>query len=554
MSEDIKLTASGQKIIVSASGPQGPPGSGAGVVSDSTLSGDGSVGDPLMVANPFTAADETKLDGIETGAQVNTIDAGDNVSELVNDAGYITSSSLPADTDDLTEGITNLYYTEARVSANSDVVANTAKNTYPPADASKLAGIEAGAEVNTINAGDNVSLLVNDVPYFDSASTNTILIDSSLSSIATYLSGGVYTLPNDTAFVFVDQTYDFGTDTIDFSHTDGCYFMRSTCIPTITYTGTGAFITNSASGTLLNIERMFINTPNGNAFTLTGNGGSGNSLIIKLVVLLAQENASTITDFAFLTGEFPIVIAAKTGIISTNVDIHNIVNPQLNSGQDVGGTFLRVTGTGSLCKVTSVDSRPTASESFLDIDSGYTGGVSVTGGVHVDVGSFFKAGGKNQATIGVKVSSVANVPDSKKLGSAYSVGNTATTTASSGGADLDFSGGGLVSATGIIERWQVSDSSNGEIEYLGNEDFSGHYDCIIIAEPPGSETYTFEVLKNGSPLPEGLEFSLSTGGSGETSIPIKVPISAVTNDKFKIQVSEPGSKDIDILSIIIEAD
>ena len=43
----------------------------ASVSSDATITGDGTSGDPLAVANPFTAADETKLDGIETGAEVN---------------------------------------------------------------------------------------------------------------------------------------------------------------------------------------------------------------------------------------------------------------------------------------------------------------------------------------------------------------------------------------------------------------------------------------------------------------------------------------------------
>lgn len=77
------------------------------------------------LAGVMSSADKTKLDGIEAGAEVN-----------------------PTSTDGLSEGSTNLYYTDARVSANSDVVANTAKNSYPTADATKLAGIEAGAEVN----------------------------------------------------------------------------------------------------------------------------------------------------------------------------------------------------------------------------------------------------------------------------------------------------------------------------------------------------------------------------------------------------------------------
>lgn len=54
----------------------------------------------------------------------------------------------PSTTDELTEGTTNLYFTDARVEANSAVSANTAKRSYPLADETKLAGIAAGAEVN----------------------------------------------------------------------------------------------------------------------------------------------------------------------------------------------------------------------------------------------------------------------------------------------------------------------------------------------------------------------------------------------------------------------
>jgi len=99
-----------------------------------------------------------------------------------------TVSGGATDTDGLTEGSTNLYFTDARVAANSAVTANTAKvgittqqasditannakisytdasavaantakNSYPSADASKLAGIAAGAEVN-VNADWNAT-------------------------------------------------------------------------------------------------------------------------------------------------------------------------------------------------------------------------------------------------------------------------------------------------------------------------------------------------------------------------------------------------------------
>ncbi|MBN1111960.1 MAG: DUF1566 domain-containing protein, partial [Bacteroidales bacterium] len=49
---------------------------------------------------------------------------------------------------DITANNAKVGYTDALVSANADVVANTAKNSYPTTDATKLAGIEAGAQVN----------------------------------------------------------------------------------------------------------------------------------------------------------------------------------------------------------------------------------------------------------------------------------------------------------------------------------------------------------------------------------------------------------------------
>lgn len=92
--------------------------------------------------NKFTtASDITKLSGIEAGAEVN-----------------------PTSTDELSEGSTNLYYTDARVSANSavaantakvgittqqasDITANNAKISFDSASSTKLSGIEAGADV-----------------------------------------------------------------------------------------------------------------------------------------------------------------------------------------------------------------------------------------------------------------------------------------------------------------------------------------------------------------------------------------------------------------------
>ncbi len=191
----------------------------------------------------FDSASSTKLNGIEAGAEVNiftslttngsggaaTLVSGVlNIPQYTGSGGNVSSvngqtGNVVLDTDDINEGTTNLYYTDARVtanssvtantakvgitsqqasditannakvgittqqasdittnnakvgytdalvSANSDVVANTAKvgitssqataitdntakNSYPTADATKLAGIQAGAEVNDVDS------------------------------------------------------------------------------------------------------------------------------------------------------------------------------------------------------------------------------------------------------------------------------------------------------------------------------------------------------------------------------------------------------------------
>ena len=112
----------------------------------------------------------------------------DNINEGATNQYYTSSRAnsdfdtrlATKDTGDLTEG-SNLYYTEDRVSANTDVAANTAKtgiteaqasaivdntakNSYPSADALKLSGIEEGAEVNVQsnwNATSGDALILN---------------------------------------------------------------------------------------------------------------------------------------------------------------------------------------------------------------------------------------------------------------------------------------------------------------------------------------------------------------------------------------------------------
>ena len=69
---------------------------------------------------------QAELDAKENGLGSPTTDGYVLSSDIAGVRSWIPQPVVPATTDDLAEGITNYYYTEARVSANVDVAANTA--------------------------------------------------------------------------------------------------------------------------------------------------------------------------------------------------------------------------------------------------------------------------------------------------------------------------------------------------------------------------------------------------------------------------------------------
>ena len=140
----------------------------------------------------FDSASSTKLNGIEAGAQVNTVNSVNSLTGAVslgllelddvgsdgsngqvlttNGSGSFTFTTVAAggavdsvngqtgtvvlDTDDVSEGATNLYYTDARVSANSSVAANTLKVGITPTQASDITTNNAKVGITTQQASD----------------------------------------------------------------------------------------------------------------------------------------------------------------------------------------------------------------------------------------------------------------------------------------------------------------------------------------------------------------------------------------------------------------
>ena len=75
------------------------------VSTDTTITGDGTTGSPLAVANPFTDADETKLDGIAAGAEVNVQSDWNATS---GDAQILNKPTIPTIPGNATDSVAGL--------------------------------------------------------------------------------------------------------------------------------------------------------------------------------------------------------------------------------------------------------------------------------------------------------------------------------------------------------------------------------------------------------------------------------------------------------------
>ncbi len=129
--------------------------------------------------NSYPSIDATKLAGIEDNAEVNVqsdwnATSGDALilnkptipSAAPVDSVNTQTGAVVLTTANISE-VTNLYYTEARVTANTSVADNTAKISFDATSSAKLTNIEAGAQVNTVDSVNGntgaVTLTTSDV-------------------------------------------------------------------------------------------------------------------------------------------------------------------------------------------------------------------------------------------------------------------------------------------------------------------------------------------------------------------------------------------------------
>jgi len=158
----------------------------------------------------------------------------------------------------------------------------------------------------------------------------------------------------------------------------------------------------------------------------------------------------------------------------------------------------------------------------------------------------------NQKTLNVLLNTVTGQINSKAKGSYSLSGNAATTTlAADTFTDLNLNS--LATETSDTELFRLIDSTTGELEYRGLEPFSGELNATISATKVGgggNVSYLFRAVINGGQMIDNIVEPFSAGTDIE-NLTVTFPVTAVTGDQFKLQVSQVGGDDIIIDSVTL---
>ncbi|MEE9352371.1 MAG: hypothetical protein V3U78_08930 [Thiotrichaceae bacterium] len=538
----IKANITTNKIEVAAQGRQGPPGL-AGVNTWGSITG--------------TVSDQTdlqaELDGKATSAQGTLADSatqpGDNVSDLVNDAGYLTSNAVDSvntqtgvvvlDADDISDAATTNKYTTA-------------------AEITKLSGIEALAEVNNISdvnatdltdAGDTAlhfhstdraranhtgTQLASTISDFDTevaTLTGTKYI-STLADLASFLNVDVYELPAG-SYIFITDL-DFGNTTIDMITLNGCYYFRGVCLPLIENSSTSPFFTSTTTGILFQATDFFLSSPNGTGIDLT----TGNSVILDIVPFFNCKLAMDIDDFEFITLNEQPIISCEDGIIANNIGTVSIKQPQLNSGLDLGGKYITLTGASSeRLLLSNIDSQPEATESFIRVDSLWGGDAVIGLGIHSTTtgGSFFdtSASGRDQTDVDINSFEIKNVTSSKSSAAVHiTPGDEALTTIV---LDTEVIVAGTFTED-VAQRFTTN--AAGRVTYNGKETSVFNFTIKFLATPASgtNKNYDFYLRLNGTTLID-ISFDTINVDSGTPGKAILIgEVELITTDFLEIIV------------------
>jgi hypothetical protein len=292
----------------------------------------------------------------------------------------IAQSTPPSTTDALTEGTTNLYYTEARVSANTDVAANTAKVGITTDQANAITANTAktsfpgfGTTAGTALEGDTALLqlgttsstaLAGDTTTISTAQANAITANTAKTSFpgfgttaGTALEGNTTTITTDQASAITANTAK--TSFPGFGTTAGTALEGDTALLQI----------GTTAGTALEGDTTTITTDQANAITAnTAKNSYPTADATKLAGIEEGAEVNVNADWTAASGDAQILNKPTLATVATSGSYTDLSNkPTIPA--DIGDLSDVPASLGTAGQVLAVNAGATALE-YVDQSGG----------------------------------------------------------------------------------------------------------------------------------------------------------------------------------------
>lgn len=400
-------------------------------------------------------------------------------------------------------------------------------------------GVKNTGDVYTASEFNSVNSAINQ----NSADSQSKLVNqraiNTLADISDLLVSGTYELPEGT--YYFNNPIDFVTADILFTDVNGCYDLRTNCIATITYTGTTPFITSGATGQVVTFSPFRVICTS--ALVFDGDGFAGDSFISDFGIFISCKEMVRLTSWNFFTVGAFAGIDCEAGVTLNNVANVNLFQGQWNLSQGNGSAFITLLGASSGRLIGGLpNSQPATNDFYFDVQSNYSGSISLVGGDHTTGGGeFFKTtgGSRDQDDPDILVLGVNNVPNSQAKAAGYiAEGAQATTTIVTQDVPVVVAG----TWTASVETKFTFDAA-GKATYLGKADFIFPIMAKLQVTPASgtNREYDLHIRKNGTiiDLASRDHVRVDSGNPGKAVLITSIPMS--TNDFIELVIEGTNS-------------
>ncbi len=324
-------------------------------------------------------------------------------------------------------------------------------------------------------------------------------------------------------------------------------------VNTITYTGTGTLFTSALMTGGFHCELTeFIGTGVGaTLFALTGDNTAFSAAISFLQCDWKEwNNLGTITAYqAGIVMDHFGVSNVGSGLICSDGFFVGVHDTFWSNSVDMNDSFIHIDSNISRVSITNSGFNMGANpnERMVDIDAAFTGEVIINTVFAIPTGQMFDGAGLDEKSIYVNSRNVTNNIDSKSIGTAFIKNNVTETTIATQNVWVDFNLNAGVIGGSNLERFTLTDTTTGELTYIGLEPFSGTVIYSVTGvSAGGAQEFAFREVKNGLELPDAVEASIELG-TDKLSTTVIVSLELVTGDTIRPQTkNNDGTSNVTI--------